>query len=68
MHQLLLEGIKESGKNVPTRYIAETPEAISYAFENAVKGELVVILGDTVRKDIEVVNKYREEIAQSNGA
>jgi cyanophycin synthetase len=67
MHQLLVEGIKESGKDVPVKYIAETPEAINYALENAVKGELVVILGDTVRTDIEVVNKYREQIAQTNG-
>jgi cyanophycin synthetase len=68
MRELLLEGIKESGKNVTVKYIAETPEAINYALKNAGKGELVVILGDTVRTDIEVVNKYREEIAKANNA
>jgi len=67
MRELLLEGIKESGRDVPTKYIAGTPEAINHALKNAGKGELVVILGDTVRTDIEVVNKYREEIAQANG-
>ncbi|MGI8786833.1 MAG: cyanophycin synthetase [Pyrinomonadaceae bacterium] len=67
MRELLLEGIKQSGRDVPTEYIAETPEAINYALNSAGKGELVVILGDTVRTDIEVVNQFRERVAELNG-
>ncbi len=67
MRDLLLEGIKESGRDVPTTYIPGTPEAINFALQNAEKGELVVILGDTVRTDIQVVNQFREEIALNDG-
>jgi cyanophycin synthetase len=67
MRELLMEGIREVNKDVPVEYIAETPDAISHALKNAGKGDLVVILGDTVRKDIEFVNKYREKIAQNIG-
>jgi len=57
---LLQEGIKESGKNIPVKIMTESEEAIDYAFENAAAGDLIVILADTVSKDIEYVNKYRD--------
>jgi cyanophycin synthetase len=66
MRELLMEGIKETGKNVPVEYIAETPAAINRALDNSGKGDLVVILGDTVRTDIEVVNKYREKAVEDS--
>jgi cyanophycin synthetase len=66
MRELLMEGIKESGKNVPVEYIAETPAAINHALDNSKKGDLVVILGDTVRTDIEAVNKYREQATEES--
>ncbi len=65
MRELLMEGIKESSRNVPVKYIAETTEAINYALDNGGKGELIVILGDTVRTDIQTVNKYREQLAEA---
>ena len=59
---LLQEGIKESGKKIPVKIVAESKEAIDYAFKNAKAGDLIVILADTVSKDIEYVNQYRDEI------
>jgi cyanophycin synthetase len=68
MRDLLLEGVKESKKDLAVEYIPESSDAIHYALGNANKGELVVILGDTVSKDLELVNRYREKVAQTNGA
>jgi cyanophycin synthetase len=62
---LLQEGIKESGKNVPVKIVHESKEAIDYAFENAEAGDLIVILADTVSKDIEYVNKYRDGLNEN---
>jgi hypothetical protein len=45
--------------------ITETPEAINYALRNADKGELVVILADTVRKDVDHVKQFRDELFAS---
>jgi hypothetical protein len=45
--------------------ITETPEAIDYALRNAEKGELVVILADTVRKDVDYVKQFRDELFAS---
>ncbi len=60
---LIKEGVKESGKNIEVEIIEESKEAIYNALENAQKGELVVILADTVSKDIDFVNQYRDEMA-----
>ncbi|MEJ7860612.1 MAG: cyanophycin synthetase [Pyrinomonadaceae bacterium] len=65
MYQLLQEGIKEADTDVEVRIIGETPEAINYALSNAEKGELVVILADTVRKDVEYVKQFRDELFAS---
>jgi cyanophycin synthetase len=59
---LLQEGIKQSGKNIPVKIMTESNEAIDYAFENAEAGDLIVILADTVTKDIDYVNQYREKL------
>ncbi len=61
---LIKEGVKESGKNIEFEVIEESKEAIYNALENAKKGELVVILADTVSKDIDFVNQYRDEMAE----
>ena len=60
VYQLLREGISESGKNPDVEIINESKDAIFNAFDSAVKGELVVVLADTVSKDIEFVNQYRD--------
>lgn len=57
---LLKEGIKESGKDIPVKVFHESKEAIDDAFANAGAGDLIVILADTVSKDIEYVNQYRD--------
>lgn len=59
---LLQEGIKSSGKDPVVEIVLETKEAILHAFKKAKKGELVSILADSVAKDIEIVNQYRDEI------
>ncbi len=60
---LLQEGTKESGKDIPVKIVHESKEAIDYAFENADAGDLIVILADTVSKDIEYVNQYRDQLS-----
>ncbi len=60
---LLQEGIGESGKHIPVKIVAESKEAIDYAFENAKANDLIVILADTVSKDIEYVNQYRDQLS-----
>lgn len=59
--ELLQKGIKESERNTPVKIIYETKEAINFALTHAKKGELVVILADSVAKDIEIVKNFREE-------
>lgn len=59
--RLLEEGVKESGKELDIKVVQESEEAIYGAFNEAEKNELVVILADTVSKDIAIVNKYRDE-------
>jgi cyanophycin synthetase len=59
--ELLLKGIAESGKEIDYKIIKESEEAIFTSFNEAEKNELVVILADSVQKDIAIVNKYRDE-------
>lgn len=60
---LLQLGIKASKKNPIIEIVHETKEAIYHAFKKAKKGELVAILADSVAKDIEIVNQYRDEVS-----
>ncbi len=60
---LLQEGVRESGKDLDFRIIHESKEAIFQTLNEAKKGELVVILADTVSKDITHVNQYRDELS-----
>ncbi|MCW5958991.1 MAG: cyanophycin synthetase [Pyrinomonadaceae bacterium] len=59
---LLEQGVKESGRKIDLQFIEESKEAIFTAFDDAQKDELVVILADTVSKDIELVDQYRDEM------
>ena len=59
--ELLHEGVRESGKKLDFKIIQESKEAIFQALNEAEKGELVVILADTVSKDIALVNEVRDE-------
>ncbi len=60
--KLLQEGIAESDKKPSVEVIAESKQAIFNAFDTAVKDELVVVLADTVSKDIDIVNEYRDKL------
>ncbi len=60
--RLLEEGVKESGREIEFKIIVESEESIFNSFDEAEKGELVVILADSVSKDIAIVNKYRDKI------
>jgi cyanophycin synthetase len=61
---LLSEGIEESGRQLDFRIIKESKEAIFQTLNEAKKGELVVILADTVSKDIAFVNEFRDELSR----
>ncbi len=63
---LLQQGVKESGKDLDFRIIPESKEAIFQTLDEAQKGELVVILADTVSKDITYVNQYRDELSAND--
>ena len=58
---LLKQGVKESGKPLEVEIIEESRAAIYRGFDLAQKDDLVVILADSVQKDIAIVNEYRED-------
>ena len=60
---LLQQGVEETGKDLDFRIIPESKQAIFQTLDEARKGELVVILADTVSKDITYVNQYRDELS-----
>jgi cyanophycin synthetase len=62
MYDLLVEGVKESGKDPQVRIIPDSREAIHHTLSHARKGELVVTLGDRVRDDIEYVKEFRDSV------
>ena len=59
--KLLQEGAKETGKAMPLEIIEDSKEAIYRGFDLAQRGDLVVILADSVQKDLKIVGEYREE-------
>ncbi len=62
IYKLFKEGIAESGREIDFKIVKESKDAIFGAFDDAQEGELVVILADTVSKDIAYVDEYREKI------
>ncbi len=58
----LQAGVKESGKNPELLIIKEDDKAVLHALDTAKAGELVVILADSVKFDMAVVNQYRENL------
>ncbi|MDQ3634688.1 MAG: Mur ligase family protein, partial [Acidobacteriota bacterium] len=62
VYNLFKEGIAESGREIEIEFIKESKDAIFRTFDTAQEGELVVILADTVSKDIAYVDEYREKI------
>ena len=61
--EMLQAGVKESGKTPEIKIIKDTEESVLYALDTANAGDLVVILADSVKEDLEIVNQYREKLA-----
>ncbi|HXG83593.1 MAG TPA: cyanophycin synthetase [Pyrinomonadaceae bacterium] len=62
MYRLLKEGIKDGGRASAVEIVPESREAILYAVENSKPGELIVLLGDDVANDIQIVNQIRDDM------
>ncbi len=60
---LLQAGVNESGKTPDVKIIKDTEESVLYALDTAKAGDLVVILADSVKEDLAIVNQYREKLA-----
>jgi len=67
VYELLQAGVKESGRSPQVEIVKETEESVLHALDSAKAGELVVILADSVKEDLAIVNQYREKIAQFVG-
>ena len=62
IYELLQAGVKESGKTPEVLIIKENEESVVHALDTAKAGELVVILADSVKVDMGIVNQYREKL------
>jgi len=58
---LIMEGIKESGKNPSTEIIKKEVEAIKHAIDNAEEGSFITALSDVVTNAIEIVQEYLDK-------
>lgn len=58
---LIMEGIKESGKNPTTEIIKKEVEAIKHAIDNAQEGSFITALSDVVTNAIEIVQEYLDK-------
>ncbi|MBV9959902.1 MAG: cyanophycin synthetase, partial [Acidobacteria bacterium] len=61
--RLVIEGIRSVNPSLPIREFSNAPEAINHALNHARKGELLVILADNVSRSVELVSKFREQLA-----
>ena len=60
--ELLQAGVEESGKNPEVIIIKENEESVVFALDTAKASELVVILADSVKVDMGIINQYREKL------
>ncbi|HLP10900.1 MAG TPA: cyanophycin synthetase, partial [Flavobacteriales bacterium] len=58
---LILEGIKESGKKVTYEIIPKETEAIKHAINGAKEGSFITALSDVVTNAIEIVQQYLDK-------
>lgn len=58
---LIMEGIKESGRTVTTEIIKKEVEAIKHAIDNAEEGSFITALSDVVTNAIEIVQEYLDK-------
>ncbi len=59
--RFVIEGLREVNPDIAIIEFRDAPTAINHALDNAVKGELLVILADNVARSIELVGKFREK-------
>lgn len=57
---LLLEGIAQINKKVPTEIIPEEKDAVEYAINNAEKGSFILICAGIVSETVELVNQLHK--------
>lgn len=60
--RLIIEGIRAVKAEMPVKEITSATEAIEYALKHARKGELVVVLADNVKRSIDIVSRFREQL------
>ncbi len=58
---LIMEGIKESGRNVTHEIITKEVEAIKHAINSAEDGTFITALSDVVTNAIEIVQEYLDK-------
>ena len=62
---LILEGIKNSGKNVTYEIIQKETEAIRHAIDSAEEGSFITALSDVVTNAIDIVQEYLDKENES---
>lgn len=65
---LIMEGIKESGKNPSTEIIQKEVEAIKHAINSAEEGTFITALSDVVTNAIEIVQEYLDKENEEGNA
>jgi cyanophycin synthetase len=63
---LILQGIKDSGKEVTYEIINKETEAIKHAIDNAEEGSFITALSDVVTNAIEIVQEYLDKENESD--
>jgi cyanophycin synthetase len=58
---LILEGIKNSGRTVTYEIIPKETEAIKHAINSAEEGSFITALSDVVTNAIEIVQEYLDK-------
>lgn len=62
---LLEEGIKQAGKDVPVKVIPKEKDAIMYAYENVVPGSIITIMCDVIPDALDFIKNLKEQ--EENG-
>ncbi|MDQ3190019.1 MAG: cyanophycin synthetase [Bacteroidota bacterium] len=61
IHNFLIEGIKQFGKDIPVRVVSKETEAIQYAIKNAKKNSLITVFTEAISETIETIKQLQEE-------
>jgi cyanophycin synthetase len=60
---MLEAGVKESDRKPIVEIVKETEASVIHALDSAKSGDLVVILADSVKEDLAIINQYRDRLA-----